>query len=60
MAGRCLHCKLLEAIMNYMSFSTSKINPMVPLGETHGTIANARLHREEMVEVANEIADKKL
>ena len=40
--------------------SMSKANPLVPLGTTHGTMENARLHREEVVDVANEIVDKKL
>lgn len=46
--------------MNILSFHSGKINPYIPLGTTHGTMANARLHREEMVDVANEIVDKKL
>ena len=46
--------------MNLMSFQSSRINPLVPLGTTHGTMENARLHREEVVNVANEIVDKKI
>ena len=46
--------------MNLLSFQSSRISPCVPLGTTHGTMGNARLHREEMVEVANEIVDKKM
>ena len=46
--------------MNLMSFQSSRISPLVPLGTTHGTMENARLHREEMVDVANEIVDKKM
>lgn len=46
--------------MNLMSFQSSRISPLVPLGTTHGTMENARLHREEVVDVANEIVDKKL
>lgn len=46
--------------MNLMSFQSSRISPLVPLGTTHGTTENARLHREEMVDVANEIVDKKM
>ena len=46
--------------MNLMSFQSSRISPLVPLGTTHGTMENARLHREEMVDVANDIVDKKM
>lgn len=46
--------------MNLMSFQSSRISPLVPLGTTHGTMENARLHREEVVNVANEIVDKKI
>lgn len=46
--------------MNLMSFQSGRISPLVPLGTTHGTMENARLHREEMVSVANEIFDKKM
>lgn len=46
--------------MNLMAFPSGRVNPLVPLGTTHGTMENARLHREEVVGVANEIVDKKL